>query len=425
VKFIASSQTGRQLWIWYAPFQLGGVETYLLNMAREACAAGDQIWIAAVANADGPLREQFLAIGAQVLDWTAFRRAFAAQEASQLICSRMIEDLARIKPDLVALNDCNDFSIGTAPLLRKVRPFCTIVDTLHIDSPSDEYLGFRRIFLDVLDGIAATNQSIASRFRQKFPASLGVRYIPNGVPTPAKERRPPDETLRVLYVGRLAQEQKRILELPRLLQNLQARGKIFSATIVGDGHAREEFALELSKRGLHTVRMAGYLSPTEVQGLLLSHDVLINLSEFEGFSMSVLEAFAAGCVPVCTEVAGLDRSAFVDGVNCHLFPVRQLERLVDILEELTPRILERMSRESRATGERFTAQRTYERYREFFSDLRATRTVAAWPGNAESLLHTQWDLSQDNPWLPKPHPLRRWAQSAWHRLRASADIAQP
>ena len=61
--------------------------------------------------------------------------------------------------------------------------------------------------------------------------------------------------------------------------------------------------------------------------LYFEHDVLVNLSAFEGFSMSVLEALAAGCVPFCTEIASLDRSVFQDAVNCRLCPVERLERM--------------------------------------------------------------------------------------------------
>src|SRR5262249_29159157 len=66
----------RHLWVWYTPFGMGGVETYLLNMARETCRAGIPFWIAAIKEPEGPLRKFFADAGAQMLDWSGFHPAF-------------------------------------------------------------------------------------------------------------------------------------------------------------------------------------------------------------------------------------------------------------------------------------------------------------------------------------------------------------
>jgi glycosyltransferase involved in cell wall biosynthesis len=423
-----SAPAERHLWVWYSPYGLGGVETYLLNMIRETIRDGVAVWVAATNSAEGPLRGAFEEAGAQLLDWSDYHNAFMSKQPAEPLQRRLIADLARVRPTLLALNDCNDFSIGVSPLLHKLRQYCTIIDTFHIDSPSAPYFNFRHYFLDVLDGIAATNQNVIHRFRRCYPnaADLEMRYITNGVTVPACERKPADETLRLLYVGRLAQDQKRIMELPPLLERLQARGKSFSMTIVGDGPCRESLAAALKQHGLKAcVRLTGYLSPQQVLPLYFDHDVLVNLSAFEGFSMSVLEAFAAGCVPVCTDVASLDRSVFQDDVNCRLCPSGQLERMADIWSSLTPGVLQRLSKGAQATGRRFTANNTYLGYRELLASLRRRRPLQPWPVDAESALRLDWDLSQHNPWLARPHPLRKLARSAWTRVRKAVNAARP
>ena len=409
----------RHLWVWYTPFGQGGVETYLLNMVRETVLAGAKVWVAATNESAGPLREQFVDAGAQLLDWTGFHDAFMSKAPAEAIQSRLVSDLARIQPTLVALNDCNGFSIGTAPLLRRLRPYCTILDTFHIDSPVDQYLEFRTVFADVLDGVASTNQNIIERFRERLPAarSLAIRYIPNGVVVSDRGRAPPGDTLRLLFVGRLAQDQKRILDLPPLLQALRVLGKSFTMTIVGDGPARAALAADLADRGLDDlVRLTGYLPSQDVADLYLQHDVLVNLSTFEGFSMSVLEALAAGCVPVCTDVASLDHSVFVDHANCRLCPVERLQEMPAIWASLTPESIQRMSAGARATGRRFTAQNTFLAYEAFVASLRADRPLSAWPTDAAPALRLEWDLTQDNPWLGKPHPVRQFARSLWAQV---------
>jgi glycosyltransferase involved in cell wall biosynthesis len=410
----------RHLWVWYSPYDQGGVETYLLNMARETVRDGVAVWVAATKSAEGPLRELFLESGAQLLDWSGFHNAYMTKQPGEPVRRNLIDDLARIRPTLLALNDCNEFSMGAAPLLRRLRRYCTILDTFHIDSPVEQYLDFRGAFIDVLDGIAATNQNVIQQFRRRYPdaTDLEARYIANGVAVPECEREPAGETLRLLYVGRLVQGQKRILDLPPLLERLRARGKAFTMTVVGEGPCREALASALAQRGLDDrVRLTGYLSPQQVAGLYFEHDVLVNVSSFEGFSMSVLEAFATGCVPVCTDVAALDRTAFQDGVNCRLCPVDDLGRMVDIWNELTPPVLQRLSYGARITGRRFTADQTYLKYGELIASLRQRRPLTAWPVHAESALRLDWDLSRHNPWLARPHPMRKLANSAWMQVR--------
>jgi glycosyltransferase involved in cell wall biosynthesis len=419
-----SAERERHLWVWYSPYGIGGVETYLLNMARETIDDGGAVWVAATKSAVGPLRDLFLKAGVQLLDWSTFHDAFMNKQSAEPIRHRMIADLARVQPTLLALNDCNELSMGAAPLLRRLRQYCTILDTLHIDSPIDQYLDFRRTFLDVLDGIAATNQNVIHRFRRSYPnaGDLEVRYIANGVTVLERERKPAGETLRLLYVGRLAQDQKRILDLPPLLERLKALGKAFTMTIAGDGPCREELAGDIARLGLNDrVRLTGYLSPQQVADLYFEHDVLVNLSTFEGFSMSVLEAFAAGCVPVCTEVASLDRSVFQDGVNCRLCPVGELDQMVDIWSALTPPSLRQLSVAAKTTGLRFTTNKTYLEYRELLASLRERRPLEPWPADAASVLGLDWDLSRHNPWLPRPHPLREFGRSTWRRVRKALN----
>jgi len=415
-----SAQGERHLWIWYTPYGMGGVETYLLNMAREIKADGGTVWIAATTNSDGPLRESYLDAGVKLLDWSKFHAVFMNEQPHQPFKNQLLVDLAKIKPTLIALNDCNDFSIGTAPLLRRIKRYCTILDTFHIDSPIDQYLDFRRAFVDALDGIAATNQNVIDKFRNRFRDLSGVetRYIPNGVTVPEGARTPYDDTLRLIYVGRLVQDQKRILDLPRLLEKLLSRGKKFTATIVGDGPCREALELDLKQRGLsNLVRMTGYLPPAKVFRLYFNYDVLINLSTFEGFSMSLLESLAAGCVPVCTDVESLDHEVLQDGVNCRLCPVNELDRMVDIWSEFTPSSLQQLSSAARTTGRRFSSKATYAEYRDFVAALRERRPLQPWPEDTESILQFDWDLIKHNSGLSAANSLRSFGHTAWRLMK--------
>ncbi len=223
--------------------------------------------------------------------------------------------------------------------------------------------------------------------------------------------------LRLLYVGRLAQEQKRILELPGVLCRLREAGRPFEMTILGDGPQRGELAALLEQHQLSAcVRLAGFVPPGEVLDHFFSYDAVVNLSSYEGFSMTILEALAAGCVPVCTDLPCLDRSVFRDGVNCRLCPAADLGRMADVLAALTPAEIARLSEGARAAGREFTASRMADNYAAFVNDLRKRRPLRPWPDEPRPALAGGWDMTRHNPWLPHPHPLKQWGRSLWKRL---------
>jgi glycosyltransferase involved in cell wall biosynthesis len=406
---MTSTSGERQLWVWYTPFGLGGVETFLLNHARCAAAGGTTTWIAAVQNTAGLLRDDFCRTGAHTLDWTAFYGAFMNQTSAKSVQQMLINDLITIRPTVLALNDCTDFALGAAPLLRRLRPFCTIIDTLHIDAPDDGYLQRRRACLDVYDGVAATNQNILERFRNAYPrTAMTTRYISNGVHVPLRSRRPADQVLRLLYVGRLAQEQKRILELPGILKKLRSSGRLFEVTVLGDGPQRNELADLLNQSGLsESVRLAGCVPPGEAVEQYFTHDVVLNLSDYEGFSMTILEALGAGCVPVCTDLPCLDRAVFQDGVNCRLCPANDLGRMSDILAGLWPNDLAQLSTGARSIGSKFTATKMSSDYAALVAELRERRPLQPWPDNPRNVLSGVWDMTRHNPWIPHPNPVKK------------------
>jgi colanic acid/amylovoran biosynthesis glycosyltransferase len=123
--------------------------------------------------------------------------------------------------------------------------------------------------------------------------------IPSGTPVPDRvaEFRG-DGSFQVAYVGRLVQEQKRILETAGCLIKLCREIENVSALIIGDGpelHAVEEI---VSKAEV-PCKLVGRRSPAEVQGLLLDCQALLLLSDYEGTPTAVMEAMACGVVPIC------------------------------------------------------------------------------------------------------------------------------
>jgi glycosyltransferase involved in cell wall biosynthesis len=109
------------------------------------------------------------------------------------------------------------------------------------------------------------------------------------------------EPLRIISAGRLTQPQKRVGDFVRLVEYLLREQVQFVFDIVGDG---EELAplQHAMQRWFPTarVRFHGRLPHEVVDGMWSAADVFVQTSDFEGTSVSMLEAMAHGVVPVVT-----------------------------------------------------------------------------------------------------------------------------
>src|SRR5436309_2783912 len=86
-----------------------------------------------------------------------------------------------------------------------------------------------------------------------------------GFPRPVTSETAFDGVFRFLCVGRVAQKQKRVLELPRVFQSLRDAGIRFQATIAGEGEDRGTLEAELARLSLlDRIRFTGQLAPADV-----------------------------------------------------------------------------------------------------------------------------------------------------------------
>ena len=114
----------------------------------------------------------------------------------------------------------------------------------------------------------------------------------------ARERRRADGPLRVLFIGRLVPS-KNVDVLVAALDRLAARSVPFSCAIVGDGPERARLETLVARHGLgDRVAFVGAVP----QGDVLDHyeraDVLVRVSETEGWPKVLAEAMACGLVCV-------------------------------------------------------------------------------------------------------------------------------
>jgi glycosyltransferase involved in cell wall biosynthesis len=128
--------------------------------------------------------------------------------------------------------------------------------------------------------------------------------IPYGVRLPSKQvHRDPDH-FHVVYSGRVVEVQKCIsLVITSIILACQASPHI-RATIIGAGAALQDCQKQVHDAGLtEAIHFTGRLSPPNVQQLLADAQAILMMSDFEGLPVALLEAMAAGVVPVARSIA--------------------------------------------------------------------------------------------------------------------------
>ena len=220
------------------------------------------------------------------------------------------------------------------PLLSKT---VTIVGVVHSDDPLHyEHVGRLGEFWDATVCVSST---LGERTAALCPAiAERVHTIPIGIAIPETRplRRPDDQRrLRVIYHGVLKQHQKRVLDLPRVIEALEGRGVPVRLTIAGGGPdeaaLREACAAQVD-RG--TIRFLGVVTHDRIPELLRENDVYLLTSEFEGMPNALLEAMANGCVPVVSDMESGIPELVREGESGYLVDIGDTEAFAERLARL-------------------------------------------------------------------------------------------
>ncbi len=155
--------------------------------------------------------------------------------------------------------------------------------------------------------------------------------IPGGVKLPDVDVLPRTkaEILRIGYVGRLAQSDKRILDLLPLVKALENLGVGFHLKIVGNG---PEEAVLLDELGALVsagkISFCGWKQKSELYRQIYPNlDCIVNFSPAEGVTISGREAMAHGVVPVISQFVGLKaEKQYINEFNALTFPVGDIRQ---------------------------------------------------------------------------------------------------
>lgn len=167
-----------------------------------------------------------------------------------------------------------------------------------------------------ISAVVAVSKYLETTIAKRNTHEILLERIPYGVPPVAPVLRSSVTGLRIAYVGRFRQEQKRVLDVT---QSFCAASRILQGatfSLLGNGPERPAMAeiIDANCAGA-SVRICDPIPPAEVQEFMQSQDVLVLLSDYEGLPIALQEAMATGMVPVCLSETSGTNELIRDGEN--------------------------------------------------------------------------------------------------------------
>jgi glycosyltransferase involved in cell wall biosynthesis len=323
---------------------VGGVETIINDLCRELPTRG---W------------EPILALGrgSRFNDVAAYRKAYPDLPITEIDGTKgtrqgRLEALAdlidRVRPEVILSARIFD-AYDAVNQCKKQQPNIRLAVTIQAYEP--HYLYDLRAYRENVDLCVTSGNLIreAVIHWSNFPGDR-VISIPGGVSAPivGVSVRHPRSPIRIGYVGRLDQDQKRILDSEPFVRELDRRGIAYTLDFVGTGPCEAHLSERLTEWiAQGRVKFYGWQSKDRLYlEFFPNMDCLIHFAHTEGVTIAPREAMAHGVVPVISEFTGLETERqFVHESNSLTFPVGDTESAAANIDRLIsePGLMERLS----------------------------------------------------------------------------------
>jgi glycosyltransferase involved in cell wall biosynthesis len=303
------------------------------------------------------------------------------------VARRLMQAIPR-GPGVVVTNDF--LELATFSIFD---PQKMIVMIMHGDY--DYYYGLAAKHANLIDYFVASSKHMAAKLANLLPERAeSVLHLPYGVTIPDHPRSPRPGPARIVYVGFLGSD-KRVLDLPEIDRELHRRSIKVEWTIIGSGP--DENTLREAWAWNPEVLWTGSLPNEAVRERLLENDILVLPSQAEGFPVTVVEAAAAGVVPVASNLPSGIPEIVIPGRTGFRLPIGDTRQFAAAIASLASdrTMLENMSNEVRKIAvsdfdirENVKAyDRLYESYAEPRANYRSRQTL-------------QYGSRLDQSWIP-------------------------
>jgi glycosyltransferase involved in cell wall biosynthesis len=253
----------------------------------------------------------------------AFRRAIAASHPEIVHINTSFEPRAIVR----------DFALakfaGKRPIVLHVHGGRFVMENF----PNRFLASLARKLLGSAGRVIVLSETEAERIAQ-FSSGSKTVVLPNAVVTkdfPEAER-VWDRKKNIVFLGRM-QESKGLSEMVEASRLLTAQGFKFKFSCFGTGPDEKEFIRRMTGVLGNDFYYGGVISGAAKVQALNSADIFLMPSRFEGLPLALLEAMAAGCVPIVSNKGSIP-SVVEDGRNGFLVDPGDITQIVGKLKFL-------------------------------------------------------------------------------------------
>ena len=226
-----------------------------------------------------------------------------------------IKEIKRYIPCKIVFSRVDEMMLSACLLKRLYPHSLKIIMAVH--GASDGILSDILSYRNEIDSYVCVSSAIIREINKRgIPLEkMYMMSIPVGYVDHDRQYSDSNSPIKIGFAGRLERFQKRVDLIPMILEELEKRKINYVFSIVGEGKEATLIEKYISKHSLNSkVMLLGRIDRSIMPDFWIKQDIALNLSDSEGRSLSNLEAMAAGCVPIVTDVPGTMEDV-IDGKN--------------------------------------------------------------------------------------------------------------
>lgn len=312
-------------------------DTMIVDMYEGIGWGGSELWAANLAYSLSKSEKRAILLGGTEQPKLEERYESMVKRISEQETITHMVDLFEANLPCVFVNNFAGCAFMAAIMVKKKYPdLVQIISVIHNDNKS--LFDAHMMLKEYIDKVFCVSNQILTHMQELYDFDRN-RYFFKEQPieTDAKWNRKWNMTkpLRIGYAARLVKQQKRADLLVDLIACLEQRKMDYVFQIAGEGECLVAITDYVQKNMLvGKVQLLGRLPKEKMNQFWSNQDIFVNVSEYEGTSLSMLEAMSYGCVPIVTDVSGA-REFIAEGKNGYVCPIGNLEAISEHIKSLT------------------------------------------------------------------------------------------
>jgi len=263
----------------------------------------------------------------------------AGEEKADIVISswsQIEKTIKKLSPALVIPNWRYPI-FGICAKLKKEGYKLKCLGLCHADSPR-EYYEPLAWYESTISKFIAVSQKCKDALTQYLPhRENDIHYLDLGIEIPDDfEKTYSINPLKLIYFGRIEQKQKRVFDFIKLVDVLESKNINYEFDIIGSGteqgNLKKRIAVLNSK---NKIRLIDEMPHSLILRKLKDYDVFLQVSEYEGQSVSMLEAMAAKLIPCVTKDMSGSWSLIDEGRNGFCVDIGDMKSMASILEKIS------------------------------------------------------------------------------------------